>query len=221
MTRTLLALALTLATPIHAQEPMHSHAAAPRRAAADSVRHGGMDMSMPGMQHGHDHAMPMAHAMAGEAGPMRGIFGDHPGTREASGTAWQPDLAPHMGRHVMRGPWLLMLHGMADVVDDHQGGPRGAHDTFASNMIMVTARRPWSHGRLGGRAMLSLEPATIGQDGYPLLLQTGETADGRTPLVDRQHPHDLFMELALVGSVVSGDRSGFLYARTPNNWSRG
>jgi hypothetical protein len=36
----------------------------------------------------------------------------------------------------------------------------------------------------------------MGKRGYPLLLQTGETADGRTPLVDRQHPHDFFMELS-------------------------
>jgi hypothetical protein len=43
--------------------------------------------------------------------------------------------------------------------------------------------------------MWSLEPLTIGRGGYPELLQTGETADGRAPLIDRQHPHDLFMEL--------------------------
>src|SRR5207253_9881589 len=35
-----------------------------------------------------------------------------------------------------------------------------------------------------------------GEKGYPLLFQTGETANGR-PLVDRQHPHDLFSELAI------------------------
>ncbi|MFX9626914.1 hypothetical protein ABTU79_19970, partial [Acinetobacter baumannii] len=32
-------------------------------------------------------------------------------------------------------------------------------------------------------------------DGYPLLFGSGESAYGK-PLVDRQHPHDLFMELA-------------------------
>jgi hypothetical protein len=59
--------------------------------------------------------------------------------------------------------------------------------------------------------MMSLEPATIGKEGYPLLLQTGETADGVHPLIDRQHPHDLFMELALSYSVASGHRSLFVY----------
>ena len=47
--------------------------------------------------------------------------------------------------------------------------------------------------------MLSLDPL-MGPAGYPLLLQTGETANGVTPLIDRQHPHDLFMELAGVYS---------------------
>ena len=40
----------------------------------------------------------------------------------------------------------------------------------------------------------------MGKSGYPLLFQTGETADGRTPLIDRQHPHDLLMEAALTYS---------------------
>jgi hypothetical protein len=43
--------------------------------------------------------------------------------------------------------------------------------------------------------MLSLDPA-MGPAGYPLLLQAGESADGVTHLVDRQHPHDAFMELS-------------------------
>jgi hypothetical protein len=43
--------------------------------------------------------------------------------------------------------------------------------------------------------MFSLERLTLGDNGYPLLLQTGETLDGE-PMIDRQHPHDLFMELA-------------------------
>jgi len=42
----------------------------------------------------------------------------------------------------------------------------------------------------GFRVMGSIEPV-MGRSGYPLLLQTGETADGTTPLLDRQHPHDV------------------------------
>jgi hypothetical protein len=152
--------------------------------------------------------MAMEHA-------MHGLYGPYAMNREASGTSWQPDASRHEGIHVMRGPWMLMLHGFADVVLDGQGGRRGDTKVFAANMGMVTAQRPLGAGTLGLRGMLSLEPATIGKEGYPLLLQTGETADGRTPLIDRQHPHDLFMELAGVYSVSRGDRSLFVYGGLP------
>ena len=43
--------------------------------------------------------------------------------------------------------------------------------------------------------MFSLEPWTIRGCGYPDLLATGEVCNGE-PIHDRQHPHDLIMELA-------------------------
>lgn len=110
---------------------------------------------------------------------------------------------------------MLMLHGYADVVYDDQGGPRGDTKTFSDNMAMGMAQRPLGAGTLGLRAMLSVEPATIGKDGYPLLLQTGETADGVTPLIDRQHPHDMLMELAASYAVTRGNRSLFVYGGLP------
>jgi hypothetical protein len=116
--------------------------------------------------------------------------------RDASGTSWQPESTPMSGYHFAKGSWMFMVHGFADLVYDHQGGPRGDDDVFGPSMAMLMARRSAGHGTLGLRAMLSLDPATVGTRGYPLLLQTGETADGKTPLVDRQHPHDLFMELS-------------------------
>jgi hypothetical protein len=59
--------------------------------------------------------------------------------------------------------------------------------------------------------MLSLEPL-MGAKGYPNLFATGETADGITHLVDRQHPHDLFMELsARIAVDIGADTSLFLY----------
>ena len=171
----------------------------------------------------HEHAMPMSGmggmdmadhgAHGGHA--MTGLYGPYPVTREASGTAWQPDAAEHAGLHATRGAWMLMLHGMADVVADHQGGPRGDDDLFSSNMVMGTARRPLGAGTLGLRAMTSLEPATIGKRGYARLLQTGETADGVTPLIDRQHPHDLFMELAGSYAIAHGKNSFFVYGGLP------
>ncbi|TMQ64947.1 MAG: hypothetical protein E6K79_06150 [Candidatus Eisenbacteria bacterium] len=146
---------------------------------------------------------------------MNGLYGPYSMSREASGTAWQPDRAGHHGIHEMRGSWVLMLHGMADVVYDKQGGARGDDKVFSSNMLMGMAQRPAGPGTLGFRAMVSLEPTTIGKEGYPLLLQTGETANGRTHLIDRQHPHDLFMELAATYSIARGNRSLFVYGGLP------
>ncbi|MGH7024698.1 MAG: hypothetical protein ACREEB_14070, partial [Caulobacteraceae bacterium] len=97
----------------------------------------------------------------------------------------------------------------------HQGGPRGGTKTFSESMLMVMAQHTLGPGSLTLRSMLSLEPA-MGADGYPLLLQTGETANGVTPLIDRQHPHDLFMELAGVYSLPVGQgSSAFLYVGYP------
>jgi len=205
---------LVSARPAIAQR-MHHHRAAP----ADSTRHRAKPDSvarqhhpdMAGMQHHHDMgAMEHEHTMR-----MTGMYGPYPMTREASGTSWQPDRAGHRGIHEMRGSWMLMLHGSADLVYDNQGGARGDKKVFSSNMVMGMAQRPLGPGTLGLRAMASLEPATIGKEGYPLLLQTGETANGRTHLIDRQHPHDLFMELAASYSIASGNQSLFLYAGLP------
>jgi len=168
--------------------------ALPDRAAADAMDMPGMDMS----------------SMSSS-----GMYGPYAMSREASGTAWQPESAPEPGPNLMRGSWMLMLHGMADGVFDDQGGHRGGTKVFSDNMAMAMAMRPLGPGTFGLRAMMSAEPATIGKQGYPLLLQTGETADGRTPLIDRQHPHDLFMELAGSYSVSQAGRSVFVYGGLP------
>jgi hypothetical protein len=62
--------------------------------------------------------------------------------------------------------------------------------------------------------MVSADPL-MGKRGYPLLLQTGESANGQ-PLIDRQHPHDLFMELAASYSrPISEHSSWFVYGGLP------
>lgn len=153
------------------------------------------------------HAMPMA---------MTGTLGGYPMSRDASGTSWQPDATPHAMGHAMRGDWTLMGHTMLNGVYDWQDGPRGDEQTFLSGMFMGSARRELAGGgTLNLRAMLSPDPF-MGKRGYPLLLAAGETADGVTPLVDRQHPHDLFMELAASYAWHLGERdSAFLYAGLP------
>jgi len=138
---------------------------------------------------------------------MPGVLGLYPASRESSGTSWQPEAAPHEGIHGALGEWTTMTHGFANFIYDRQGGPRGDTKTFATSMLMTSAQRTLGGGdTLGLRGMISLDPLW-GKGGYPLLLQTGETANGSTPLVDRQHPHDLFMELAATYSRRLSDTS--------------
>jgi hypothetical protein len=180
-----------------------------------------------GMDHGEmdhaktDHSQPPSanhagHDAGGIGHGMAGFLGPYPMTREASGTSWQPDVSPHEGVHQQLAEWSVMTHGWLNLVYDQQGGPRGASKTFASGMLMTMAQRPIGEdGTFGLKAMLSPEPL-MGATGYPLLLATGETANGASHLVDRQHPHDLFMELAASYSHrLSASSSVFIYGGLP------
>ena len=119
-------------------------------------------------------------------------------SRDSSGTAWLPERTPMYGFHRQRGPWEVMLHGNTFLQYLYESGEehRRAQQVGSINWFMGMARRPLAGGRVGIRGMFSLEPFTIGGCGYPVLLATGETCDGDT-IHDRQHPHDLFMELAV------------------------
>ena len=88
-----------------------------------------------------------------------------------------------------------MFHGVLFLNEIQQSGPRGADKFFSTNWFMPMAQRKLGGGTLTLRTMLSLEPATVSNRRYPELFQQGETAYGR-PIVDGQHPHDFFMELA-------------------------
>jgi uncharacterized cupredoxin-like copper-binding protein len=165
-----------------------------------------------GEHQGHVHAEGPAH---GHAPEMQGAFGPYPMTRESSGTSWQPDSSPHGGIDTELSDWMTMTHGFVNLVYDRQGGSRGDSKTFSSSMLMTMAQRPLGDGTLGLRGMISADPL-MGKAGYPLLLQTGETADGQRLLVDRQHPHDLFMELSASYSLRLSERSSaFAYAGLP------
>lgn len=144
-----------------------------------------------------------------------GWFGSYPMSRDSSGTSWVPDSSPMGGTHVIKDDWVLMAHGYVDLIYDSQQGARGGDKLFSESMLMGGAMHPLGPGKAGMRGMFSLDPA-MGKKGYPLLLQTGETADGRTPLIDRQHPHDLFMELAATYEVPFEDKgSAFVYFGLP------
>ena len=136
------------------------------------------------MPPGHDHQMPA------EESPL-GI--DH--ARDGSGTSWLPDALPESGAMWRRGRVMLMLHGRAFLQYIDVGSDRGDRWSGSTNWLMGMAQTPLVGGQLQLRAMASAEPWTVGRCGYPNLLQTGELCRGN-PLHDRQHPHDLFMELA-------------------------
>lgn len=186
------------------------------------------DHDMHGMHHGEDHGAEHSAEQgqtsdhdatqqhAGHGMTMHGDLGPYPMTREASGTSWQPDVSLPMGEHVMLGEWMVMGHLLLNTVYDWQDGPRGDEKAFLSGMAMAMAQRDLGDGNtLALRAMLSPDPF-MGKSGYPLLLAAGETADGATTLVDRQHPHDLFMELAAsVSHSFNDQQSVFLYAGLP------
>jgi hypothetical protein len=143
---------------------------------------------------------------------MVGLYGPYSMSREASGTSWQPDTSPMEGLHRMGDPWMTMWHGIANLVYDDQGGPRGDSKTFSNSMLMFMGRREVDAGAFGARVMISADPL-MGKSGYPELFQNGETADGVHPLINRQHPHNLLMEAAGTYSVdVSADSSVFGYA---------
>jgi hypothetical protein len=95
----------------------------------------------------------------------------------------------------MDGFWMEMLHGAAHVVEQQQTGFRGHDKLFSVNWVMGMAQRNTGHGQWTFRDMMSLEPATVSGRYYPELFQQGETAFGKA-IVDGQHPHNLFMELA-------------------------
>ncbi len=112
-----------------------------------------------------------------------------------SGTDVEPNSTPVEMLMRKEGSWTLMFHGTIFLNDLQQTGPHGADKFFSTNWFMPMAQRNVGHGTLTLRAMLSLEPATVSNRRYPELFQQGETAFGR-PIVDGQHPHDFFMELA-------------------------
>lgn len=134
--------------------------------------------------------MPMGQHDSMTSGPL-GLSS----ARDGSGTSWLPDES--IEHRVMRhaGAWMLMAHGQGFVQYIDAGSDRGARQFGSVNWLMGMAERTGQATRLQLRAMLSGEAATVGRCGYPSLLQSGELCNGEA-LHDRQHPHDVFMELA-------------------------
>ncbi len=132
-------------------------------------------------------------------------FGPIQDSQDASGTSWQPSATPMHAHHSMLGDWQLMTHYNVFIAYDDQSGPRGDDQFTSTNWFMAMASKRDTEHDLTLRAMLSLEPWSATKRGYPLLFQSGEAYRGQ-PLVDRQHPHDFFMELAArYRTLLAGD----------------
>jgi len=205
----LVASAILLAPSAMAQTPDHPDHAS-HAPAHDPAGHEGHTPPAATTGHsGHDEAGSQHHG-------MRSARGDDAMSRDASGTSWRPAAAPHdmLMRHVS--DWMLMAHGNIDLVYTSQNGPRGDNKGFVAGMVMGAAQRRFEDGSaLQFRAGLSPDPL-MGKQGYPLLLAAGETADGVETLVDRQHPHDIFMELsASYSRSLGAGQSVFVYAGLP------
>jgi hypothetical protein len=104
--------------------------------------------------------------------------------------------------------WMTMIHGYAFLTFNRQGGPSGDRAFESENHFMLMAMRRWGGGKLSLLGTFTLEPATIPPGGYPLLFQRGETYKGDL-LVDRQHQHDLFIQLAARWDRPLSERTSF------------
>jgi hypothetical protein len=219
---TLLSLALLTPVSLIAQNPHPSMPDMP-----------GMEMSAHPSNHGQSSstAMQMDQGMKMMTPPTNLIETEL--THTTSGTSVEPPSTPVsmlMSHH--RG-WMLMLHGTAFIADIQQHaasdptGPspatceqfnlpctppvtRGGDKLFSTNWLMPMATRQLGqngkYGQLTLRAMFSLEPATITDRQYPELFQQGETAFGK-PIIDGQHPHDFFMEVAALYDIRLGEHT--------------
>jgi hypothetical protein len=144
---------------------------------------------------------PHEHQNDGEAPPMTHSYSlNLPMNRNASGTGWLPDRSPMYGYMWHSRKWMFMAHGNVvlryNTQDFTSKGSRGDAEVDVPNWFMFMGqRRVGSRGLFHVSSMFSFD-AFFGGDGYPLLFQTGELYQG-APLIDRQHPHDLFSELSI------------------------
>jgi hypothetical protein len=175
--------------------------------AAPSPTTTASDSGQPQHQHRPDPQQPQPAPQHEMQMQMAGPLGINM-ARDGSGTSWLPDMTPMYAVHRQTGAWGLMGHGSVFLQYIDESGPRGDDDFGSIHWFMGMAHRDVGGGPLTFRGMLSLEPATVGKCGYPDLLASGETCNGEA-LHDRQHPHDLFMELAVMYQRAINDRLAY------------
>jgi len=155
----------------------------------------------------HDHDMGQGapqHTMAGMNMDEHASF-ELPSPHEGSGTSWQPSSVTGHEWMWMCGGWELMAHGVIFIDYNRQGGPRGAGKAESVNLGMLMEQHRLGRGTILLREMFSAESLTSPHPGFPEIFQTGETYHGEQ-LVDHQHPHNVFAELAVLYTAPLTDK---------------
>ncbi len=177
---------------------------------------------MPGMQMPEGADQQNQQSVAGSMQSMPGMTMNRTPTTfiaaieqaATSGTSAEPNSTPMPMLMTMKRGWMLMFHSVVFVNAQQQSGPRGADKVFSTNWFMPMAQRKLGPGTFTARTMLSLEPATISGRYFPELFQQGETAYGK-PIVDGQHPHNFFMEIAALYDLKLGERTLLSFYAAP------
>jgi hypothetical protein len=138
-----------------------------------------------------------------------------PSFHASSGSSWQPASVPETMWMITRGNWDLMVHGTVFVTYNQQGGPRGEGKAESTNYLMSMEQHRLGSGTLLLRQMFSAESLTSPHPGFPELFQTGETYHGQ-PLVDHQHPHNVFAELAALYTLPINEKVSWLLYGGPS-----
>lgn len=133
-----------------------------------------------------------------------------PSPHVSSGTGWQPAAVTDHSWMTSAAGWDLMAHGVVFLDYNQQGGPRGEGKAESVNWAMLMEQHKLGGGTVLFREMFSAESLTVPHPGFPELFQTGETYHGE-PLVDHQHPHNVFAELAADYTHPLGDRVSWLF----------
>jgi hypothetical protein len=98
-----------------------------------------------------------------------------------------------------------MAHGVIFTDYNQQGGPRGEGKAESVNWGMLMEQHALGSGTILFRQMFSAESLTSPHPGFPELFQTGETYHGE-PLVNHQHPHNVFAELSVLYTLPLGEK---------------
>jgi len=134
--------------------------------------------------------------------------------QDSSGTSWQPASGPEFMWMTSARSWMLMAHGELIASYYQSGGTRGVGKGGSTNWLMLMEQHSMGRGTIEFRQMLSAEPLTSPHPGYPTLFQTGETYKG-VPLVDYQHPHDVFGELSVRLTYPLAERASWFFYGAP------